>query len=402
MFLPMQMNKFTSWVTVVSLLYAGLFLTPPDARANAVFRETYIIINGGPQAGNYYYEGLDNGGANVRFDSINQSINLLSGATLTLKGAEAKTLMSSGDYQNSNNGMTNYYRFYDSTTTAPSYTTQAIPFVQENPYPENLFRKSDASIDLLSGQDSGVHYMDFYMDGSASYYSGGQQYFDMTQTASYRATFTLYYGATATATQASAFTGTGYFNFNGAGNTYTLDKANTYTGETQIDAGTVTLTGSLASGSMIYIGNGGNSSNAAFSISGTNTVANNIQVNTSSGSGTRDLIKTDATSQTVSGSITNNRASTINVTNSGGNLNLSGLVSGGSAITKTGSGTLVFSGNSANTFSGGLTVSSGQVVFNKSAGTAAVGERLKWPPEPLSRLPRQDSLGITRSMLTAL
>jgi hypothetical protein len=147
----MNTNKLTQFVITAVLGPVAICCTTVNSYANAVFRETYIIINGGPQSGDYYYEGLDNGGGNVRFDSINQSINLLSGATLTLKGAEAKTLMSGGDYQNGNNGMTNFYRFYDSASTAPSYTSQVIPFVRENPYPENFFQKSDASVNLLSG-----------------------------------------------------------------------------------------------------------------------------------------------------------------------------------------------------------------------------------------------------------
>jgi autotransporter-associated beta strand protein len=225
------------------------------SHANAVFKETYLILNGGPQAGDYYYEGLDAGGGNVTINSINGSINLLSGS-LTLKGGEVKTTMSGGDYQNGNNWMKMYYRFYDQTETVPGWSEQSVAFVQENPYPENLFRTSNASSNLLTGNDSGVYKLDVYWNGNASYFSGGQQFFDMNQTTTYTATFTLFYGATTTATQGSAFTGTGYFNFNGSGQTYTLSSgSNSYTGETQIQAGTVALSGSgtVASSSVVKI-----------------------------------------------------------------------------------------------------------------------------------------------------
>ncbi|HQU09164.1 MAG TPA: hypothetical protein PLV25_04295, partial [Opitutales bacterium] len=58
-----------------------------------------------------------------------------------------------------------------------------------------------------------------------------------------------------------------------------------------------------------------------------------------------------------------------------GNMTFSGSVSGSGLITKTGTGTgeLVFSGSSANTNTGGLTINGGTVVFNKTAGVNAMG-----------------------------
>ena len=54
-------------------------------------------------------------------------------------------------------------------------------------------------------------------------------------------------------------------------------------------------------------------------------------------------------------------------------LTLSGVVTGGGALTKSGMGTLVFSGNSANTHSGGVSVSGGTVRLNKTGVVALPG-----------------------------
>lgn len=65
--------------------------------------------------------------------------------------------------------------------------------------------------------------------------------------------------------------------------------------------------------------------------------------------------------------------------NAAGTIGISSAISdGGSAfgITKTGAGTLTFSGTSANTYSGLTTVNAGELDFNKSAGTNAIAGNL--------------------------
>ena len=162
----------------------------------------------------------------------------------------------------------------------------------------------------------------------------------------------------------------------GAG-TLTLNAVMNYTGNTEIDQGTVAIGsgGGLASGSAVFIGSGANNLDSTLSLAGTTTFANNLVVNPSTGSGTRTITKSDATSQAMSGAITLNRSTSFDVV-SGGTLALSGVVSGNEAFTKTGDGIMVLSGGSANTFSAGtVTVSAGTLVLNKSANTSAIAGR---------------------------
>lgn len=376
----MNTNKFLRLVaTVVACTVVGL----ADSRGMMFYYDTYVIFDSG--SGSTYYDALSDGG-DPNWNGANFSYNML-GGTLTLKGGDVYAYRDdNGNYWNGNNTQTLNYAVYQ-TGSSPSFTGYQIlaggsggsaSFQGGNNW-RAVNSTGSVNIGNLVTSSGNNWKIAVYFSGNASYNDGGgsQQYFDMgvdsNGGANYVANVNAFYGATTTGTQSAAFSGTGYFNFNGNGQTYTLDQANSYTGETQIDAGTVAVTGSLNSASMIYVGSGANSSDAALSLSGTTTLANNIQVNVSGGSGTRDIIKADATSQIASGNITNNRNSTINVTNAGGNLNLSGVLSGTSSITKVGSGTLVLSGGAANTISGGLTVNAGEVVFNKNANTAAVG-----------------------------
>ena len=353
------------------------------SRADVAIQESYVIINNG--SGNYYYEGKDNGGTNTPFSTINATVNLLASPTLTLNGGQTKTVASGGDYQNSSNYERLYYRFYNSTGTPGAYSTISESFLASQPaYPNYTWETSNSNINLISGKDSGTYYLDVYWDGNGSWWNGSSQQYYTSAANAYgssgspiRAIYSLFYGATTTGTQPSAFTGTGYFNFNGSGQTYTLNAANTYTGQTQIDAGTVSITstGSLSSSSMVYLGNGGNSSNAGLTLAGTTTFGNTLQVNQNNGSGTRTITKSDATSQTMSGTITLNQLTSFDVA-SGGTLTLSGVVGGTNSFTKIGSGTMILSGSSANTFnSGSVTVSAGTLVLNKSANTSAIAGR---------------------------
>jgi autotransporter-associated beta strand protein len=159
------------------------------------------------------------------------------------------------------------------------------------------------------------------------------------------------------------------------GNNVTLNAANTYTGETQINNGTLTLgaSGNLAAGSNVFLGNGTVAFNAALVINNNNSYGNNLTVNTSSGSGTRTLTIGASNTPSLSGSFAVNRALEIN-SGASANLTLSGVVSGASNVSKTGSGNLTLSGATANSYSGDLTVSAGTLTLNKSAGTKAADD----------------------------
>ncbi|MEI6399571.1 MAG: hypothetical protein WCO71_12445, partial [Pseudomonadota bacterium] len=238
-----------SWA--LSLLFA--LCLPGFALADVSIYESYIIINGVPgSSGDYYFKLKDNGASNTSFASINQSLNLLASPSLTLKGGQTKTTATSGDYQNNTNYETLFYRFYDSTAVAPSYSNVALTYNYDNSnpaYPNYIWGATGSTVNLISGLASGTFYMDVYDQGNGSYFSGSQQYFTSPSNtygssgSPLRATFALYYGANATGTQSAAFTCRSYFNFNGAGSTDTLNATDTYTGETQIDAGTVAITG---------------------------------------------------------------------------------------------------------------------------------------------------------------
>lgn len=374
----MKTNKLVRFV----VLFLAIFcLSSSPLRAMMFYFDTYVIADVGN--GSYFFDALSDG-PNTNWNGANFSYNLL-GGTLTLKGGEVKAFRDDGgNFWNENNTQTVNYAVFTNGGT-PSFSQfqilangsgGTVGFISGNDFGAT---NSTGNIDLGSSiTDSGSNWrIAVNFSGNGSFNSGGQQFFDMATDnnggANYVANVSAFYGATTTATQSVVFEGTGFFNFNGSGQTFTLDEANTYTGETQIDAGTVALSGSLNSSSMIFLGSGGNASDAALSLSGTTTLANNMQVNVSSGSGARDFIKADATSQIASGNITNNRNSTINVAEAGGNLNLSGVLSGGSAMEKTGAGTLVLSGSSANTMSGLLTVGAGEVVLSKAANTSALG-----------------------------
>ena len=126
----------------------------------------------------------------------------------------------------------------------------------------------------------------------------------------------------------------GYFK-TGEG-TLLLSGNNTYTGDTSISAGTITVSGTLAD---------------------TTDVIN---------SGVYDVDATD-TIQSLSGAGAVELASGIILTTGdGGDYTVSGVVSGAGALTKAGSGTLTFSAN--NTYTGDTTISAGTL---KLTGTLA-------------------------------
>lgn len=155
--------------------------------------------------------------------------------------------------------------------------------------------------------------------------------------------------------------------------TLNLDATMTYTGNTEIDAGTLSLSanGALSTSSMVYLGSGSLGQDAALQLAGTSGFTNKLQVN--SGSGSRTITKSDATSQTMSGVLTNNNSLYVSVGNSAGNLGVSGVISGSGGLVKQGAGTLSLSGNSTG-FTGGIFVDAGVLTYSGgSLGTGTLG-----------------------------
>jgi fibronectin-binding autotransporter adhesin len=132
-----------------------------------------------------------------------------------------------------------------------------------------------------------------------------------------------------------------------------------------------TLT-ALNNGGNVYIGltlSGASSGN-------NNNRLDNIVVNAvtqaAAASGTGTLGVSEAGSATFTGSVTVNNTATFTAA-TGGLANFSGVVSGtGTALSKTGAGTVTLSGASANTFTGMTTVTAGTLQLNKTAGTDAL------------------------------
>ncbi len=139
----------------------------------------------------------------------------------------------------------------------------------------------------------------------------------------------------------------------GAG-TLTLSGNNTYTGATDVQNGTLQLTGALSSSTALSLGNGSNS--GKFILGGTSAAVNQTVAGlTTTGSGVANAV--------VGG---NSSVSTLAVNLVSGTNTFAGTLGGASAnennlaLTKSGAGTLTLSGS--NTYSGGTRIVDGALV----------------------------------------
>ena len=144
--------------------------------------------------------------------------------------------------------------------------------------------------------------------------------------------------------------GSGGLTKNNSGSVTLSGGANTYTGATTVNAGTLSV-GALA--------NGGSPSDIG-AASGT---PNNLVLNGST------LQYTGATAGTDRGATLGASGATVEIDSSGIILTDSGVIAGSGSLTKTGLGTLALSG--ANTFSGGVTVSAGELDINNGGSSSA-------------------------------
>ena len=175
---------------------------------------------------------------------------------------------------------------------------------------------------------------------------------------------------------ASTLVGTGCKLVMQGANTLTLNASNTFTGNTYIDRGTVSLSHNGGAGpGGIFVGAEGGSDAATLYLTGGRTATNSVTVRSGS-SGTMTLGSADGSGNNVfSGGITLSKATTVTAA-SGGTVTFAGAVGGANALSKIGAGTLVLSNN--NSFSGGFNVWAGMARITNSvnamgAGTVNVG-----------------------------
>ncbi|MBV9008708.1 MAG: hypothetical protein JO354_05990 [Verrucomicrobia bacterium] len=179
---------------------------------------------------------------------------------------------------------------------------------------------------------------------------------------------------------------------NGSGSTGTVvlagsgitvfDAANTYTGQTQINAGELQISsnGGISSSSAIYLGNGSTQTTAAqitlANSAGGQTFANSFTVNPGSGGLYRVISanNTTGTTNTYSGNITLNGDANLQNTG-GGTTEFSGQITTNSGKYINGSGGTVLLDGSADNTNIGLNVNSGTVILGKASSSSvhAVG-----------------------------
>ncbi|WP_157772396.1 autotransporter-associated beta strand repeat-containing protein [Lacunisphaera limnophila] len=166
--------------------------------------------------------------------------------------------------------------------------------------------------------------------------------------------------------------------------TLVLGNANTYSGSTNVAAGTLVVANNAALGTATVA----STDDTAVQIGATLAFQNNVAVSANeaitlnaTAAPTAASLKNNADTNTVAGAITLSGGANTGVildSNTGSSLTLSGAItpvtpSNNNFVTKTGDGSLTLAGTGANTFQGAFNVNSGTVVLNKTAGVNATG-----------------------------
>ena len=153
------------------------------------------------------------------------------------------------------------------------------------------------------------------------------------------------------------------------GGTLVLGGANSYSGDTNVNNGTLQLTAAanrLPTGTTVNVGQAASANLGTLDLNGqTQQVA-----------GLNSVTGTNA-STTLKNTVTSSTATTLTLGGSGsysfgnGTITNSGVITGALAISKTGSGTQTF--GDANTYTGGTQIGGGALVVSNGAGTSATG-----------------------------
>ncbi len=176
-------------------------------------------------------------------------------------------------------------------------------------------------------------------------------------------------------TIANNISGTGVFNQVGTGVT-TLSGNNSYTGATNVQAGTLQLGSNTALGSSSAVTVIGG---ATLDLNGTSpTFASPLNLNGTGVGGNGVLTNTNATASTYSGPVTLQSSSSIGST--AGDITLTNTVAGGVGVTLTKIGTNTLTLNAANTYNGATQINGGILVAGNNIAlgdTAATPRRAR-------------------------
>ena len=278
-------------------------------------------------SGNKYYVSLSN-------DTTNGYVDLVSTNTLTWTGAHSTI------WQNGGTGNNNWKT--DSTTNLNYYDTMNVVL-------DDTWTSSDRTV-TISGA---VAPASITVSGDRGYILTGSSFTATTLTKSGSGELVLTMGNSVTDVTTINAGGIELRNGAALGNSGSIVVGS---------GGALRLTGAITvDGKTLSIaGNGTNAYGALQNISGANTFSGDITLTAASKIGIEDG------SLTLSGGVAGDTFAVSLFTESSGTLNISGIISGSGAISKTGAGIVNLSGT--NTYTGAVTVSAGILNVSNPSG----------------------------------